>query len=506
MSASGKLLVLSVSRNVYQLKLEAVLAAGLMHRGWETTVFTSARTNGIAHRLFRAVGVTRFVYLDDLEVRADKKSAFESEAAHFLKSPLTLQSVKAWTYRNAWIGPQILSSVARENHLGSPDPTKPAVQAQIKKVLPEVLKRVAQAEQLLVEERPTMALANESNSAMFGPFADVLIAAGVNVIAMQQPWRDDALVFKRLNAQTRRIHPASVTLDTLDRFAREPWSEPNAQELQRIFEERYGGRWALQSRNQPDTVSYGRAELLNHLQLDESRPTGVVFSHVLWDANLFYGDDLFEDYGEWFVETVRAACANSAVNWLVKLHPANIWKRKRDGEAGELAEMGLVREHIGILPPHVKLLEPSTEVSTLSLFSIADFGVTVRGTTGIELPCFGVPTFTAGTGRYSGLGFTLDSASREEYLSRLRNLPAGTSMTEEMVHRARWHALLVLERRQWPMKSFRPVMTGDFTGQDPLEQNLEIAARSNAEIEKNGDLRKWADWAESREIDYLDAS
>jgi hypothetical protein len=50
----------------------------------------------------------------------------------------------------------------------------------------------------------------------------------------------------------------------------------------------------------------------------------VVFSQVLWDANLFYGEDLFEDAGEWFVETVRVACANSAMNWLIKLHPANV--------------------------------------------------------------------------------------------------------------------------------------------------------------------------------------
>ena len=36
---------------------------------------------------------------------------------------------------------------------------------------------------------------------------------------------------------------------------------------------------------------------------------------------MFYGRDLFADQEEWFVETVRAAAANDAVNWVVKLHP-----------------------------------------------------------------------------------------------------------------------------------------------------------------------------------------
>ena len=41
---------------------------------------------------------------------------------------------------------------------------------------------------------------------------------------------------------------------------------------------------------------------------------------------------------------------------------------------------------------------------------------------GLELPCFGVPVLTAGTGRYAGKGFTIDSATREEYITRIRRI------------------------------------------------------------------------------------
>ena len=68
----------------------------------------------------------------------------------------------------------------------------------------------------------------------------------------------------------------------------------------------------------------GRAragEVVAELGLDPSRKTAVVFSHVLWDANMFYGRDLFADQEEWFVETVRAAAANDAVNWVDQAAP-----------------------------------------------------------------------------------------------------------------------------------------------------------------------------------------
>ena len=87
---------------------------------------------------------------------------------------------------------------------------------------------------------------------------------------------------------------------------------------------------------------------------------------------MFYGRDLFADQEEWFVETVRAAAANEAVNWVIKLHPANVWKRKRDGVTDELDELVAIRKHVGALPEHVRVLEPTSDVSTWSLFDATD--------------------------------------------------------------------------------------------------------------------------------------
>src|SRR5258708_29373334 len=60
-----RLLILSLTDMVYQLKLEAMLGAALKLRGWRPIMLTSSRTNTRARRDFPAFGITRPVYLAD---------------------------------------------------------------------------------------------------------------------------------------------------------------------------------------------------------------------------------------------------------------------------------------------------------------------------------------------------------------------------------------------------------------------------------------------------------
>jgi hypothetical protein len=220
---------------------------------------------------------------------------------------------------------------------------------------------------------------------------------------------------------------------------------------------------------------------------------------------MFYGRDLFRDQEEWFVETVRAAAANDRANWVVKLHPANVWKRRRDSVEGELGEVAAIRERIGDLPPHVVLLEPDTEISTRSLFEVTDVGVTIRGSVGFELPCFGRPALTAGTGFYSGRGFTVDSDTREQYLAQLAAIEEVPRPTPEQVELARKHAYALFRLRQTRFTSFRSVFKPLDRIDDPYEATIEVTVRSPEEVAAADDLRRLGHWAvRSRDLDYLE--
>lgn len=502
-SSRVALLVLA-SDMIYEIKVQAMLGFGLKLNGWDVEILMSRRYLW-ARRYLRLFGINRFVYWEDIKFHGEERKQFEVDAKAFLAGEMTFQSVKKWVYRKALIGPQVISSVSRKMMQGAPDLKDPAVKKNIAALLPETIEAVHIAERLLDEIKPRLISLIEANYALMGALVDTAISKGISVVQTVQPSRDDAMVFKRLIPATRRIHQNSVSKETLDVVSKLPWTDEQEKALRQEFENRYGGKWFLQSRNQPGVKEKGRKEIIRQLELDPAKKIAVIFSPVLWDANLFYGEDLFEDFGDWFVQTVRAACANPNVNWIVKLHPANAWKRARENVTVELSEIKLIRENIGVLPEYVKLLYPTTDISTWSLFKLADFGLTVRGTIGMELPCLGGPVFTAGTGRYSGLGFTIDSKTKEEYLDRLSKIHEYERMADDQTLLAKKHAYCAFKLRPWGMKSFRAVFNYKKRGVHPLDSNLFFNSKSLEEIKANGDLEKWAVWAgDGNRIDYLD--
>lgn len=481
-----------------QLAQDGMRALALRLDGWTPVALLLDRTQMGAESQLRSFGIERFAYLSDHPLSVADHALVRSETERFLATADSFQAVKSWCFRGAWIGSQVISTIARQTFEGAPDPRDPAIRTRLAGLVPRAMGWVLQAERLLSSARWQLATVVEANYAAGGAVVDAAIAAGIPVLQAIQPCRDDAMVLKRLDGTTRRIHPFSLSRTTLDRLMAGPWGDNQERELEQEFADRYGGRWALQARNTAGTEPYDRNRLVGELGLDPGKGIAVVFSQVLWDANLFYGEDLFSDFSDWFVQTVQAACANPAVNWLVKLHPANVWKRSLAGVEGEYAEIRLIRERIGALPPHVRLLPADTRIPALSLFTAADWGTTVRGTVGIEAPCFGMPLLTAGTGRYSHLGFTVDSASREEYLARLAGIAAIPRLSPEQKQRARRHAHAVFRRRIWRMRSFRLDRPGK------ADAELVPTFASLEEIKANGDLALFAAWAASGEADYLD--
>ena len=489
---------------IYQIKIEAMLALGLRMEGWHPRFLLRSRRDRWARRYFQAFGFDDFVYWSDYSLNRAERSECNQAGEKLSQGNFGFTEVKEWSFEGCWIGPQILSTVSRGAREGSPDPRDPEVRAQILKWLPKTLESVRIAGEILDTVKPNLLFMMEPNYASNGPITDTAVNRGIDFIQTAQIARDDALIFRRLNRKTRREHPSSVARDTLNTVAAGNWTGVEESKLQKEFDSRYSGEWVLQARNQPSVQEYTKSNLMQTLEIDPKLKVACIFSHVLWDANLFYGEDLFEDYGDWFIQTVKAACANNRVTWLVKLHPANAWKRERQGVSGELAEEVMIRKHIGKLPSHVKLLLPDCPIKNTSLFEVLDYAVTVRGTISTELPCLGIPVFTAGTGRCHGMGFTIDSKTGQEYLDRMATIQTQERLSPEVIQRAKFHALTIFHHRPWIMKTFRAEFLRNPKGRQALDHNLRLNAASLDEIQANGDLRRWAEWAsDPSKVDYL---
>jgi hypothetical protein len=500
----GTALVASLSYSPYQVKLEGMFAKAFQRQGLDVVVAIPP-DGDLPRRYLETYGIRRFVTLDEF-LTPELEEAARTEAEALLAGVREPADLKALTFRGADVGREALSTVSRYLHEGGVDLDDPRARDLLARLLPAAVRTALAAQAMLDDLEPDLVLFNERNYADQGPLCDIALLRGLNVIQFVSGFEDDTMVFKRYTAETKGIHPRSLSDESWPAVAALEWTPERERELDEDFARRYDRTATFLARwNQGWTRRLPREEIVRELGLDPARKTAVIFSHVLWDANMFFGRDLFADQKEWFVETVRAACRNDRVNWVVKLHPSNVWKRKRDSVEGELDETVALREHVGELPAHVRLLRPDTEISTWSLFDVTDYGVTIRGSIGFELPCFGTPALTAGTGFYSGRGFTVDSESADEYLGRLVRIEEIAPPSAEAVGLARRHAWALFRARQTRFSSFRSVFKPVEKIDNPYEATIEVAARSAEELARAEDLRRFGEWAvDSRALDYLD--
>ena len=132
--------------------------------------------------------------------------------------------------------------------------------------------------------------------------------------------------------------------------------------------------------------------------------------------------------------------------------------------------------------------------------------MTIRGSIGFELPCFGKPALTAGTGFYSGRGFTVDSETARRVSRAARADPrARPAEREQASSCAKQHAYALFRLRQTRFTSFRSVFKPVEEIDDPSEATIELSLRDADELARAEDLRRLGEWAvRSRELDYLE--
>ena len=498
-------LFVSLTEFVYQLKLEGMLGKALQLAGWKPIVLVQD-DSWVPRKYLAAFGIESFAtlapYLDDA-ARAEAAAA----AREIIGAKPALADVRDLTFHGARIGRNILATVSRALHEGAVDLDDPRARAELERLLPRTLEATIAAERLLADLEPTLMLFLERNYAAEAPISDVALVQGLDVVQYVSGPQDDTLIFKRFTRETRREHPRSLSEESWLRVRELPWTPERDAELDDEFAKRYGNAWALSRRIQSWTEDRPRGEVIAELGLDPAKKTAVLYSHILWDANMFYGEDLFADQEAWFLETVRAAAANASVNWIVKLHPANVWKLKRERIEGARDEETAIREAVGELPAHVAIVRAESEISTRSIFGLTDYGITIRGSVGFELPCFGVPVLTAGTGFYSGRGFTIDSATPEEYLERLHSIQTIPPLGADQIELARRHAWALFRLRPTPFTSFLATIRPLEEMGHPLDHDVEIRVRTPDELRGAADLRRIGRWlTQSRDLDYLEPS
>ena len=495
------LLVSLEGMNHFMPVLWGVFGRGLSYYGYKMTAVSLSRSirNNWLYKLF---GI-RVICFDKLsEVNEIEQANLREMKNSFLVNVHTLTQTLQFTWLGMPLGKYAVSTYCRNYKTGEADITNYAVKDEIAQIIERIYVNYIKAKKLFVDNNIDKAFFTELNTDSYGGFYLAAIELDRDIIRWASSSRDNVFFLQHFDKKFNSWHHSALAPDTWKKIKQEKFE--HNQELETFFAKRYGGAWAVFSRNYSGTKEVSSDEIREWLGFQQDEKVAIVFSHILYDTLYFYGKDIFDSYAEWLIETVKSACDNPNVKWLIKIHPSNIWRGEKG--PGEYEEELLIAKHIGKLPSHVRLIPPGTPFSPISWMKFADFGITVRGTTGMEMATMGKAVITAGRGRYDRSGFTYDPNNISEYKTLLASLPKLEALSDEQIFLARQYMHAVFIRKAFPVTVLEPILATGKKKLTLLNDSLLVPANSLRYIKPSEweDIKVLADWLNNREEkDYL---
>ena len=203
---------------IYEIKLFSLLVAELRRAGLNPYVLLSNRRKQYwARRYFKTYGINNFIYWDEIGLNHSPNHLVDE-----FDDDISFNSVKEWKHQGCWIGPQVLASISRSNHIGAPDVKSHEIRQQLKDRLQDTLQRIPVAKKIVLKEiRPVKILLSEANYAKYAPLTDLAVNAKIDVMQIIQTSRDDALTMRRpeINQQEGNIHQLLIK-KTLEKLVR----------------------------------------------------------------------------------------------------------------------------------------------------------------------------------------------------------------------------------------------------------------------------------------------
>lgn len=500
----SEILFVSLTRWPAQVKIESVLAKAFELHGHPAAFLTTHSYWADARPYAAAFGINMPLFFDDLVGHVDPHEPGR-EAAAILDDAPEFRAILARRFGDAYVGRHALSTLIRSRRLTTMNPhgaDRPALEGHLQ----EAIRLTRAAERLFDEHRPRAVLFLERGYLPYGPIFDVAVARGLNVVQYTGSHRSNGLVLKRYRSGNRFVHNFSLSAESWKVARGMPWSVERSRDIVEGLERDYrAGTWFDRKYVSTRREFLPPDEVRSELRLRPDRKVAAIFPHILWDGTFFHGETLFGDYEAWFVATLRAAAQNPRLDWIVKIHPDHVWKSKAEQIPGAPSEFGALQRALGgELPGHFRLVPPDTRIQTLALFPVVDYVLTVRGTVGIEAACHGKPVLTGGTGRYAGLGFTVDSASEADYLDRLAHLETLPPLGSDVTELARRYAYSLFRLRPWEFESFRLTFANLSQVAHPLANDLELRVQRPEDLRDAPDMLAFLRWVlDSQAEDFL---
>lgn len=183
------------------------------------------------------------------------------------------------------------------------------------------------------------------------------------------------------------------------------------------------------------------------LGFNNNKKTVCLFCHINWDAAVDLNSLYFNTVDEWVIESINHMIKNDKVNWIIRIHPAEIIYGKY------CTAYDIIDRHFDVshLPEHIKIISHTEKINSKNIFEIIDCGITMFGSIGMELPCLGKNVVIAGMPHYASKGFTIDTKSKKEYFNILDNIQSLPELSHKQIELAKKYAFSFFVQRGIPL-------------------------------------------------------
>ena len=151
------------------------------------------------------------------------------------------------------------------------------------------------------------------------------------------------------------------------------------------------------------------------LTFDKEKRNIFLFSNIYWDIGLSERPGLFNDVKSWVLETIELLKDNNDIHLYVRPHPGEVFGSQKSLKG--ISE--IIKENYTELPLNLTIIEPEWKLNTYDLFDKIDLGLIFTGTLGLEMMFYDIPVISTGTCTHSGLGFSAEPKTLNEYYDYL---------------------------------------------------------------------------------------
>jgi hypothetical protein len=358
-------------------------------------------------------------------------------------SQLTLRTVGELRYNGVLIGHNVLSTLTRFLQGSRLEDADELVREYAYSALVS-----AEAASIALDRfNPMRVFMSHGVYVDWGPALHTALGRGIPVTGWKASYLSARFFFRHVE-DPRRIDFHKLSDRAWEDRKRRPFTAEEDASLQNFLDRRYHQRVSFDMKQLREYT--GEVEQFRvRYNLDSSKPVFGVMAHINWDSVSDYSPMTYPSFDEWMIDTIEHISRITDVQWLVKVHPIEAYDHPAAGVHH------LLQTHFPDLPPNVRLIPAEEGISPLEFFQLVDGGVTVYGTSGLELALQGKPVILAGEAHYGGKGFTYDGLDIESYRALLERAGSLGPLADEQTSLARMYAYSYFVQRQSPLPPVR---------------------------------------------------